>query len=142
MNLLVLPFVPSREDIKHSQNQSHTNEVFLSRGRGWGRKSLFPSLRLTEGPVLSFHIQLQLPWKEQDISESLKTGSIWRPLEHSAPIEVPSTMSLTTRPHRLPKRSWGQSTHHAPSSAKPVPPKCHGSPLGLFSAKILGLCNH
>ena len=77
-----------------------------------------------------------VPLKKQDTSDSLKTRSIWRSLEHTTLWEVPSRVSLTASPHCLPKCFWGPSTASL-SSAKSAPPKGHWFP-GFILFEDLG----
>ena len=142
---------PTREGIKCSQSQSHTQMRFSSPGTGVrptgqasylevGERGSLPISVVNWGDCLIVPHPTAVPLKEQDIPDSVKTRSIWRPLEHATLWEVPSTMPLTARPQCMPKWFWGQSIPSL-SSGKPAPPKCHWSP-GSSSSKISGLCNH
>ena len=76
-----------------------------------------------------------VPLKKQDTSDSLKTRSIWRSLEHATLWEVPSRVSLPASPHCLPKCFWEPSTTPHCLLGSLLLPRATGS-LGLFSLKI------
>ena len=146
---------PTREGIKCSLSQSHTQIRFSwqgsEQGVGWcpqarpatwgsEEEGLLPYGWLTEVPTLWFHIQLQSLWR------SRTPLILWRREVSGGPWSMPlSEKSLPECPWQpaptvCPNASGDRAQPHCPLGSLLLP-RATGS-LRLFSLKIEGLYNH